>query len=162
MNTRSQQQRGFALITVILLTALGAIAGAMLLDLVRLDIVLGKSQRQTQTAREVAEGAVMEAINDLDTPDQLPMFDDADLRNRYTPSANSAFDQRAGRYTVDFSLVRVVPLAESSAIQSRALVYEVDAVSNVGSDEAHFDVRSEVFRLVSYKPGIELPRRHAR
>lgn len=154
--------RGFALITVVLLTALGAIAGAMLLDVVRVDILLGKSQRQTQDARQVAEGAIMEAINDVDTPAQLPMFEDNDLTARYAPPANSAFDEKMGDYTVDFALVRVVPLAESSAIQSRALVYEVDASGDVGNGEASFDVRSEVFRLVSYKPGTEIPRRHAR
>lgn len=156
------QRRGFALITVVLLTALGTIAGAMLLDLVRIDILLGKSQRQTQTAREVAEGAVMEAINDLDTPTQLPSFEDSDMTARYVPSTDSAFDQRAGEFEVDFALVRVVPLAESSALQSRALVYEVDATGAVGGGEAHFDVRTEVFRVVSYKPGTEPPRRHAR
>ena len=63
---------------------------------------------------------------------------------------------------MDVALVRVVPLAESSAIQSRALVYEVDAVGAVGSGDAHFDVRTEIFRIVSYKPGTVLPRRHAR
>lgn len=155
-------RRGFALISVVLLTALAAVAGAVLLDMVRLDILLGRSQRQTVDAREVAEGAVMEFVNDLDTPEQLPMFDDNDLSIRYTPPTTSAFADRKGEYTVDVSLVRVVPLAESSAIQSRALVYEVDAVGDVGSGDAHFDVRSEIFRIVSYKPGTVLPRRHAR
>lgn len=155
-------RRGFALISVVLLTALVAVAGAVLLDMVRLDILLGRSQRQTVNAREVAEGAVMEFVNDLDTPEQLPMFDDNDLSIRYTPPTTSAFADRKGEYTVDVSLVRVVPLAESSAIQSRALVYEVDAVGDVGSGDAHFDVRSEIFRIVSYKPGTVLPRRHAR
>lgn len=155
-------RRGFALISVVLLTAMVAVAGAVLLDMVRLDILLGRSQRQTVDARELAEGAVMEFVNDLDTPEQLPMFDDNDLSIRYTPPSSSAFDQRKGEYTVDVALVRVVPLAESSAIQSRALVYEVDAVGAVGSGDSHFDVRSEIFRIVSYKPGTVLPRRHAR
>ena len=156
------KRRGFALISVVLLTALVAVAGAVLLDMVRLDILLGRSQRQTVDARELAEGAVMEFVNDLDTPEQLPMFDDNDLSIRYSPPTSSAFDRRKGEYTVDVALVRVVPLAESSAIQSRALVYEVDAVGAVGSGDAHFDVRTEIFRIVSYKPGTVLPRRHAR
>jgi hypothetical protein len=155
-------RRGFALISVVLLTAMVAVAGAVLLDMVRLDILLGRSQRQTVDARELAEGAVMEFVNDLDTPEQLPMFDDNDLSIRYTPPTSSAFDRRKGEYTVDVALVRVVPLAESSAIQSRALVYEVDAVGAVGAGDAHFDVRTEIFRIVSYKPGTVLPRRHAR
>ena len=155
-------RRGFALISVVLLTAMVAVAGAVLLDMVRLDILLGRSQRQTVDARELAEGAVMEFVNDLDTPEQLPMFDDNDLSIRYTPPTASAFDRRKGEYTVDVALVRVVPLAESSAIQSRALVYEVDAVGAVGRGDAHFDVRTEIFRIVSYKPGTVLPRRHAR
>ncbi len=43
-------RRGFALISVVLLTAMVAVAGAVLLDMVRLDILLGRSQRQTVTS----------------------------------------------------------------------------------------------------------------
>ena len=67
MKRRSNHRPGFALIGVVMLTAALAIGGAILLDVVRVDLIFGKTGRQTEEARQIAEGALMEVINDQDT-----------------------------------------------------------------------------------------------
>ena len=135
----------------------------MLLDKVQFDGLLSRQQRQVHEAREVTEGAVMEAINDLTTPDQMPLVDSVDMTATYSADPTSAFDDAATKkYDVDLALVRIVPVPESSALLTRALVYEVSARGSASRGEANFEVRAEVFRIASFKPGTVVPRRHAR
>ncbi|MFO0723750.1 MAG: hypothetical protein U1E65_08220 [Myxococcota bacterium] len=157
-------QRGFALIGIVVLTAALAIGGAILLDWVRVDLLLGNSEANTELARQTAEGAVMEVINDRDTPDQLPPLDDTDLTRSYQPSAVTAFVESSGARTFDaeLRLIRVVPLAESSMNQTRAVVHEVTATGKSGFGQSTVEVRTEIYRVVAFQPGTVLPRRHAR
>ncbi|MFO0725475.1 MAG: hypothetical protein U1E65_16950 [Myxococcota bacterium] len=160
---RPNQTRGFALIVVVMLSAALAMGGAILLDVVRVDLLLGRTGRQTEEARQVAEGAVMEAINDQDTPNQLPPLDDSDLTRAYQPTSATPFAvrDRGLSYDAQFRLIRVVPLAESSMNQTRAIVHEIAATGNAGNGETAVDVRTEIYRVVAFQPGTVLPRRHA-
>jgi hypothetical protein len=164
MKRRSNHRPGFALIGVVMLTAALAIGGAILLDVVRVDMIFGKTGRQTEEARQIAEGAVMEVINDQDTPNQLPPLDDSDLTRTYQASSATAFsDPRQGiNFEAELRLIRIVPLAESSMNQTRAIVHEVTTRGTAGHGDASVELRTEIYRVVAFQPGTVLPRRHAR
>lgn len=163
MRQRRRRARGFALIAVMLMSAVGALVAAHMLDMVNLDLVLAGSERRADEARELAEGSIMEVIEDVDTPTALPLLDDGDLRATWAPSASSPFASSSARQsTVELRLVRVVPLAESSLQQTRAVVHEVRAVGAVNGDEARHEIRTEVYRVVAFRPGMVIPRRHGR
>ena len=163
MRARRRGAGGFAHITVMLGEAVGALVAAHMLDMVSLDLVLAGSERRVDEARELAEGSIMEVIEDVDTPTALPVLDDGDLRASWSPSTASPFASSSARRTsVELRLVRVVPLAESSLQQTRAVVHEVRAVGAVNEDEARHEIRTEVYRVVAFRPGMVIPRRHGR
>lgn len=165
MKTRrhNDEEKGFALFMVVMMVALLSIAGMALMDVVRIDLLIVGNGRQEAVAKEIAEGALMEMINDSQTPDQLPMLDDSDLTQTYTPSNQSAFLEVAHnrRFNADARLLRIVPLSESSHTYTRAVVHEVRVASDVAG-EASFELSAEVFRTATFRPGRVLPRRHAR
>jgi len=161
---KKKQRRGFALFVVVLLTAMLSVVAMSVLDLVRIDLLLAGHERTNDEAREVAEGALMEVINDEETPTLLPMLDDSDLAESYTPSTLSPFvrDSGARSYEASARLLRIVPMSESSHSFSRAIVHELESDADAGYGNASFRASTEVFRTVSFRPGIVLPRRHAR
>ena len=152
------------MIAVVMLVAVLALVGVSLLELLRLDLSLVGQSRKNLEAREVAEGAVMEVVNDLDTPSLLPSIGDGSLTNDYAPRPDSPFSDPVSRrdYSARVSLLRVAPLGESSHAWSRALVYEVEVTAKINDGESTAEVRSEVFKTVAFEPGIVLPRRHYR
>src|SRR5687767_8063684 len=98
-------RRGFALLSVMLIVALIALMGAVMLDSVRAEIVLSGYERSTEEARQAAEGGVMELIDDRDTPDMLPRISDSDLRATYNAGADSAFQAPRAQYTAEVQLL---------------------------------------------------------
>jgi len=113
-------------------------------------------------AREVAEGALMEIINDEDTPNRLPMLDAPNLRVEHTAGTNSPFSDNTRRVTATAELLRIVPITESSHTYSRAIVHEISVESDVAHGESGFEVSAEIYRTASFRPGMVLPRRHSR
>jgi Tfp pilus assembly protein PilX len=76
MRRQKREQRGFALIIVVLLVALLAITGAALLDIVNVDIQLSGEHNKVVRSQMVADGALREVISDLNSQNQLPDYDD--------------------------------------------------------------------------------------
>jgi hypothetical protein len=158
-----QEQRGYALFTVVVLMGAGALAAALLLDVLHIDLLVGRNERQVAVARELAEGGVMEVIGDLDTGDQLPLLDDTDLAANYQASSDALFaGSGAGHAQVDVTLLRIVPLSESSVELSRAVVHEIRSVGESNDGSASYTIRTEIYRTVAMRPGTILPRRHGR
>lgn len=157
-------QGGYAMLMVVLLVAMISVAAASTLDLVRIDLLMAGHERKMSEAREIGEGALMEVINDEQTPSMLPMLDDSDLQATYTPMSTSAFrDAAAGTsFTATARLLRLVPLNESSQQFSRAIVHDIQVQSDVAHGDATFEVNAQVYRTVSFRPGMVFPRRHAR
>ncbi len=159
----SRGERGFSMIMVVMLLAVTSISAAVLLNTVGADIFNASIVHRTLRARSVAEGAVMEVIDDDRTRAILPDFASTALTANYTPSAQSAFKNAlTGDYTASVKLLRFVPLAESSQTWSRALVYEVTADATVSNGDGGSQLSSEIFRVISIPPGIMLPFKHAR
>jgi hypothetical protein len=74
--TRSERnERGFALLIIVLLVALLALTGATLLDLVSVDLQIAGEHRKVVKAQMVADGALREVLGDRFTDDLLPEFD---------------------------------------------------------------------------------------
>lgn len=74
MRTRKKQERGFALIIIVLLVALLALTGATLLDLVTVDITIAGEHRKVVRAQMVADGAVREVMGDEQTMNRRPDY----------------------------------------------------------------------------------------
>lgn len=161
---RSNRRRGFSLLVVALVMALLSIGAAALLDLIKLDLMLSKNDRSEEEAREVAEGALMESINDVRTPTLLPGLDDTDLESTYSALSSSPFYQTSGgrKFDAKYRLLRLAPLNESSYSQSRAIVYEVEIQASASNGDSSSELRTQIFKTVSLSPGIILPARHAR
>ena len=158
MRRAKKQQGGFAMFVVVMAVAMTSLVGVALLDMVQLDVLISGNERRSVEAREVAEGALMEIINDEDTPNRLPMLDAPNLRVEHTAGTNSPFSDN----TATAELLRIVPITESSHTYSRAIVHEISVESDVAHGESGFEVSAEIYRTASFRPGMVLPRRHSR
>lgn len=74
MRRPKKQQRGFALIIIVLLVALLALTGATLLDLVTVDLTIAGQHRKVVRAQMVADGAIREVLSDEQTMNRRPDF----------------------------------------------------------------------------------------
>lgn len=159
------QSRGFAILVVMLVVSLMTIVAGTLLDLVGVDISIVGQHRRNGDSRSVVDGAIMEVLDDQRVLTALPDFTTPGLKATYAPGSGtpSAFRDSALQrdYTAETQLLRFVTVGESSG-RSRALVYEVTAIADVGDGAATSEVRSQVFIPVAVPPGILLPRVHAR
>jgi hypothetical protein len=142
------------------------LAGLGILQLIRLDLTMTGQSRRSVQARDSAEGAVMEVINNVNTSALLP-----DLGSPLTglsvsapPPGNSPFiDPRVGdSYGVKVNLLRIAPMSESSFAWTRATVYEIDSQSSFHRGDSQAAVRAEVYKAVAFEPGIVLPNKHFR
>lgn len=176
-----RDQEGFALLVVVLIVALLAVVGATLLDLVNVDLNLVGQQRRAIEAKAVADGALLEVLDDAELSSYFPTFDDPTLRRTYvangvkdpngTPiqldETNSAYVQYPGTssertYEANVGLVRVSKVPESSTSLFRGLVYEVSAQSKLNQGLATSEVRAEIVKKVSVGRGTVIPPRHVR
>jgi hypothetical protein len=76
MKRRKRNERGFALIIVVLLVALLALTGAALLDVVNVDIQLSGEHQKVVRSQMVADGALREVIAEISSQNQLPDYDE--------------------------------------------------------------------------------------
>lgn len=159
-----KNRRGFSLMIVIVLVALMSLAAVAQLNLISVDLSIIGNNRRSTDALAIADGAVMEVIDDQRAATYLPEFTTPQLSSNYSPSPASPFvDPATGQsYTANVKLLRFVPLSESSQTWSHALIYEIDAVGESTNGEGTGEVRTQIFKAVALAPGIILPRMHAR
>jgi hypothetical protein len=132
-----------------------------LLDMVNLDIIMVGEERRFTRAKEAAVGGLFEMMNDVETPDNLPNLNHSTLREDYVAPAASAFNVQPERYEGRFELLRIVPLSESSHTLTRAVVHGLHTTGRSGT-RASSDIDVEIYRVMAYRPGTILPRKHAR
>jgi Tfp pilus assembly protein PilX len=161
---KTREQAGFTLLVVMLVIAAMAAAGVAVLGLVDNEIQTVGRSREESEAVGVAEGGVMDAIDDELLGSQLPDFSTPQLTATYrTPGASPWISTAQRRsYSTQLRFLRVVPISESSQNWSRALVYEVDGTGSVVDGDATAQVSAEVYRTISVPPGTLLPRVHAK
>lgn len=170
MNTPRAKPRssraGFTLLTMVLLLALAAISAAVVLNSVSNDSELRGLERRASEAREVAEGGLMEVLNDQRLSSMLPDPSTPLLHQSYTPSAASLYNSPsvhhgARSYTAGIDLVRVAPMMESSHSVVRAVLYQVQVRGQAG-DGTQAGLEAEIYKVGSARSGVIQPRTHAR
>lgn len=165
---RVEQRRGFSLLIVIIIMALLAIVGTIVLSLVNTEQQIIGLVRLAKEARFGAESAAREVLNDEDLPSMLPSYSTPDLTTAYAKSSASKYDRAKTlglseiSYDATISLVRDVPIRESSLSVTRAFLYEVHVESEVVGGAASDEVNTEVFKVFTVPAGTVLPETHAR
>lgn len=156
-------RRGFTLLTVVLLIALVTSAAVVVVDMVGIDFGILAGERHGREAREVAEGGLMEVLNDQEVMANLPGLGLGNLRREHHSAPGGHLYEGAGskRYSATIELVRIAPMLESSHMAVRAVVYQVD-VTGHAADRASAGVQAEVYKVASARPGMIQPRMHAR
>lgn len=163
---RSSNERGFALITVVMLVSLATVSALVLLDVIETDRDIESHERRAREGRMAAEGGLMEFMNDLDVLALMPSPDDPGMKSTYNSSVDSHFGREGSpygklEYQAEVQLIRVAPMLESSHNSVRAVIYEVTVESTVDG-RMGASVEAEVFKVASSKIGIVQPRMHGR
>lgn len=166
MRRPRHERNGFTLITLILMLALATISAGVVLSSIGDEQALLRGERQIAEAREIAEGGLMEVLNDQGLAEVLPTMETPGLHADYAPSSASVFANPSlvrshGEYDADIDLVRVAPMLESSHTTVRAVMYQV-RVRAEAADGTSAGVEAEVYKVTSSSSGIIQPRAHAR
>lgn len=161
---KTKKNAGFAMLLVFLLVGAMAAAGAAVLGLVDNELNVVGRNRELNDATEIAEGGVMEVIDDDNIADKLPDFSTAGLSATYAPAGSSPWNDTALRrsYAAQLRFMRVAPMQESSQSWSRALIYEIDSIGSTNEGDTTDEVAMEVFRTITIPAGTLLPRIHAK
>ncbi|MEM1024214.1 MAG: hypothetical protein AAGD10_01775 [Myxococcota bacterium] len=147
---------------VILSLGVAAISAAVLLDVVSFDFVLQGQERRSREARQLAEGGLMELLNDQRLQNQLPDLEDDNLANRITSPEQSMFTgEGRGDYEAEVRLLRLAPLLESSQGRLQAIMYEL-VVDGKKSGGHQAGVRAEIYKFAARASGLVQEGRHAR
>lgn len=151
------KQRGFSLFTVIMILAALTVAAMVVIRLVAEDDKLRGMERRGRQARNGAESALQEIMNDNRLGAELPTPDVSSQTVTYSRSAEShVYDYRA-----TIGLARVVPMRESSYSTVRAVVYDVSVSAD--TEVGHrANISAEFYKIASSQNGVVRPRRHAR
>jgi hypothetical protein len=190
-NRRSKDQRGFALIIVVLIVALLSIVAVTLLDLVKVDLTITGQNRKNFEARMVTEGALYEIFDDARTqypsdlvnwrwvaanPNNLlgggalgqPASSGSGCGVAGSPCTNSAFyrpassDLPAQDYAADVCWMSKGPMLDTDLLQSQAVVYQIRVIGEVNNGESTAEHRLEVYRPITIAQGHEIPNYHCR
>lgn len=161
---RTKKNAGFAMLIVFLLVGAMAAAGAAVLGLVDNELNIVGRNRELNEATEVAEGGVMEAIDDSNIADKLPSFTTTGLTANYVAPGASPWNDTALKrsYATQMRFMRVAPMQESSQSWSRALIYEIDSIGTMNDGDSTDQVAMEIFRTITIPQGTLLPRIHAK
>ena len=165
--TGRSDRRGFSLIIVLIVVALLAVLGTIVLSMVTNDEQILGAERMAKEARFGAEGAAMEILNDDDLPTMLPSYASS-LKTTYLKSNNSAFNRPATQgqaklqYDATIALVRDTAVLESSLTVTRAFLYEVNVESRSNGGEASDEVNVEIYKVFTMPAGTVLPDLHSR
>jgi hypothetical protein len=157
--------RGYALILVVMIVALLALAAVTLLDLIRVDLSMTGRYERSLEARAIADGALFEVFDDVETK-----YPDSPSARAYGPAraAKSAFvrpassDGPALDYSAEACWLSLAPLPGSSLLDAAGLWYQVRTISDVGGGEASAEERLEAVRPVVVRNGTFLPHAHCR
>lgn len=163
---RTRGNRGFTLLTTVLLVSVATMAAVVLISTLREDVKDGAQYRRAREARIAAEGGLMEMLNDRGILDVLPTPESPTLVSTYSPGSDSRFERGATafgdiEYTATVRLVRMAPMLESSHTAVRAVMYEID-IESLANGATAAGVEAEVYRVASAKVGVVRPRMHAR
>ncbi|MEQ8275159.1 MAG: hypothetical protein RMA76_43770 [Deltaproteobacteria bacterium] len=163
---RHHGQRGFALVTIVLLMSLATVSALVLLDVIETDRDIEAHERRAREARITAEGGLMEFMNDLDVLTLMPSPTDTEMKSSYQAASDSHFGREDSpygslQYQADIQLVRIAPMLESSHNSVRAVIYEVTVESTIDG-RVGAGVEAEVFKIASSKIGVIQPRMHGR
>lgn len=163
---KRSNQRGFALVTVVMLVSLATVSAMVLLDVIETDIDIRGNERRAREARLAAEGGLMELMNDQDILGIMPTPDDPSSSTTYTPATDSHFADEESRYgelsyQAEIRLVRIAPMLESSHNTVRAVIYDVTVEATVDG-RTGAGAEAEVFKAASSRVGVIQPRIHGR
>jgi type II secretory pathway pseudopilin PulG len=159
-----KNQRGFSLLTVMLLVAMVTISSLVVIELVMGDHDIQGMERRTREAREAAEGGTMELINEELIADVLPDLSEDDLTSVAKPTSDNVFssiraDGSRLEYEGTVALIRISPLLESSHSRVRAVVYELEVT---GESSNHTVVtQTQIYKMAAASPGLVQAPRHA-
>ena len=185
------QNRGFALLFVVLIVAVVAVAAAALLDIVEVDLLIVGEQRRSTEAQAIAEGAVKEIQADETKGNLLPSAMSPGMTTRYTArnvagefvrdpdglnlgpivldEATSAYianntAANAGQregYTSTIQLLRTGPAINSGLNTVQAVVYEVSVQASVANGRSTSQVMAQTFVYTAAQQGV-VGQMHAR
>lgn len=161
MKHAHEAERGFTMVTTILLLAVVTVSALIVLDIVDVDLSMVGLQRRGYAAREAAEGGAMELLNDSVALEDLPDYTTDKLRSEVPVASGSDFGGDGQAYKASVSLVRIVPLAESSQSRVNAIVYSLD-VTGQGSGSTRAGVQAEIYRIATSRNGVIRPTIHGR
>jgi len=157
---KSADQRGFALIVVVLLVGLLSVSIAAMLDLVGLDAVLTTRQAQSQRALSVAEAGVYETITsqtfgaarprDFANPVQTYDFPGGPNPLLADSVVSDALD---GRYTTEVALIGMGPVRDCNQQRCARLSYDVTTEAELVGQAAQKNLRVRLDQLVTISPG---------
>lgn len=154
-------REGFAMLVVIIIAALLALLATSLMQLVQSDLSEIGQSRKTFEARDTADGAVSEMLNDMGFVDDYPVLGGASLEVAYN-NAGSRFTGEGREYQGSVRLLRVGPATESSLEQTRVITYEVRALADVNGGAAQSEIVAEVLRTIAYPRGWAPQEQHFR
>jgi hypothetical protein len=163
------------MLAVIIVVALLALIGVSLLRLIHSDIIVVSQARRGSEARDTADAAIQEVINDLrlTTPgsvNELPDPGTPGLSLAYTPPnfinvgpapLSAVRSQPTYDYNANIRLLRNTRKPENQ-ITVVNLVYEIDVNSTYGGGAATSRATAEVYRTVVYPAGWDPQRRYYR
>ena len=192
MKRRKQtNEKGFALLFIVMVVAVVAVAAAALLDIVEVDLVIAGEHRRSSIAEAIAEGAILEVQADNTKAALLPNSGGPSLTVLYagldgsgdfvrdpfgldggptvmdeTNSAyvrNNSFLTASARegYTAEMRLLRSGPAIGSGINTARVVVYEIRAMSSVNDGAASSEVAAETYSYAYVREGV-VGQRHAR
>ncbi|MEM7677106.1 MAG: hypothetical protein AAF449_13975 [Myxococcota bacterium] len=177
------QQRGFALLFIVMIVAVVAVAAAALLDIVEVDLLIAGEHRRSAVAQAIAEGAVIEIQADEAKENMLPTAASPNLTIRYAgidgagdfvrdpdgvdfgpvvmTNVTSAYVQNNAAvtaaqregYIADMRLIRTGPVINSGVRTAHAVVYEIRVQSSAGGGQASSEVFAEAFQITSVQAG---------
>jgi hypothetical protein len=170
MMKRKTNNRGFAMLVVVMIVALVSVVGLTLLNFLRIDLSIVGQNRRTTEARFLADAGNIELVDDVTTESILPdPRINPDLVVDVPPVLNSWVNRPLGEagsapetYGGRISLLRAVPISESTLTITRGLVFEVATIGSSNNGDATSEVRSEVIKVTSVPAGTILTPLHAR
>jgi hypothetical protein len=167
---RSERQRGFALLVVVMVVALISVVALTLLDVLRIDLAIVGQNRAIAQARFVADAGNIELVDNLDTEGLLPdaITAPATLTVAVPPVTGTLInrpqtaDEAAQTYQGEIRLVRFGPATNCSLSVCRDLFFEIRTVGEIGNGDASSEVRSMSKKVTTFPRGTIITNMHGR
>lgn len=160
MKSPQPQQRGFALIVVVLLVGLMSLSVAAMLDLVGVDQLLSRRQAQSQQALAAAETGLYETISSRAFDTSKPTsFDNPVQSYAFAGEANSLLADSVveealdARYDTEVVLIGLGQVSNCNLQRCARLTYDVTTAAQTGGGLGRSNVRVRLDQLVTLAPG---------